>query len=155
MNNLFSDLFSLLEQYHKKQHWLLKLINYILLVLLLIIIVITVIIGIAGFFRWGILTKPTAKTETIKIKDGFADKSLYDLMEKEAQISNDVYIKKIRDADVIQSNPWIMIEPINKTASIHPRGVLDRLTGQQTDRLSMYPRTYYEYSDVLYTGLPL
>lgn len=87
--------------------------------------------------------------------EGFAGQSLYDLMEKEAQISNDVYLQKIRDADVIQSNPWIMIDPVNKNATIHPRGVLDLLTGQQPDNLSSRPRSYYEYSDVLYTGLPL
>ena len=89
------------------------------------------------------------------VAEYFGGQSLYDLMEKEAQISNDVYIQKIRDADVIQSNPWIMIEPVNKNATIHPRGVLDRLTGQQPDVMSWHPRSYYEYSDVLYTGLPL
>ena len=87
--------------------------------------------------------------------EGFSGESLYDLMEKEAQISNDVYLQKIRDADVIQSNPWIMIEPVNKNATIHPRGVLDRLTGQQSYNLSWHPRAYYDYSDVVYTGLPL
>jgi hypothetical protein len=87
--------------------------------------------------------------------EGFAGESLYDLMEKEAQISNDVYLQKIREADVIQSNPWIMIDPVNKNATIHPRGVLDRLTGQQSDKLSWHPRAYYDYSDVVYTGLPL
>ena len=152
MNNLFSDIFYLLEQSHKKQHWLLKLINYVLLTLLFVIGVITIISAISWVFGWK-LPKPT--TTTTITKDGFAGESLYDLMEKEAQISNDMYIQKIREADVIQSNPWIMIEPVTKNASIHPRGVLDRLTGQNPDKLSWYPRTYYEYSDVLYTGLPL
>ena len=82
-------------------------------------------------------------------------RSLYDIMEKEAQISNNEYMKVIRDADVIQSNPWIMIEPVTKNATIHPRDVLDRLTGQQPDSRSWHPRSYYEFSDVLYTGLPL
>ncbi len=96
----------------------------------------------------------------INTSEGFTDttdkgESLYDLMEKEAQISNDVYLEKIREADVIQSNPWIMIEPVTKNATIHPRSVLDRLTGQQPESMSWHPRTYYEYSDVLYTGLPL
>ena len=149
MANLLYDIFELYGQSRKKQHWVLKLLNYILLTLFVIIAIISVIGGIIWLFGWK-LPAPTTKTQ-----DGFAVESLYDLMEKEAQISNDVYIRKIRDADVIQSNPWIMIEPVNKNATIHPRGVLDRLTGQQPDQLSSHPRSYYEYSDVLYTGLPL
>lgn len=152
MPNIIHDIFELFGQSRKKQHWLLKLINYVLLALLVVVGVITIISTISRFFGWK-LPKPTTIMTTTK--DGFAGESLYDLMEKEAQISNDVYIQKIRDADVIQSNPWIMIEPVNKNATIHPRGVLDRLTGQQPDVMSWHPRSYYDFSDVLYTGLPL
>ena len=133
---------------YRKQHWAIKLIYNISVAVVIIIAVISIIIGISRIFGWKIAT-PTTK------KDGFAGQSLYDLMEKEAQISNDVYLQKIRDADVIQSNPWIMIEPVSKNATIHPRGVLDRLTGQQPDQMVSRPRSYYEFSDVLYTGLPL
>ena len=132
-----------------KNHWIIKIINNTIITIIIIIGVISIIIGIIKFFG---LKIPTPTTTT---QDGFAGQSLYDLMETEAQISNDVYIQKIRDADVIQSNPWIMIEPVNKNATIHPRGILDRLTGQQSDHMVSQPRSYYEYSDVLYTGLPL
>lgn len=132
-----------------RQHRIIKIINNTIITIIIIIGVISIILGIIKFFGWKIPT-PTKITQ-----DGFAGQSLYDLMEKEAQISNDMYLRKIRDADVIQSNPWIMIEPVNKNATIHPRGVLDRLTGQQSDHMVSRPQSYYEYSDVLYTGLPL
>lgn len=110
-------------------------------------IVIILVIGLDLYILW------------MRTRENFTtvnkSKSLYDLMEKEAQISNDVYIKKIRDADVIQSNQWIMIEPVTQNATIHPRDVLDRLTGQQPESLSWQPRSYYDFSDVLFTGLPL
>ena len=148
MTNLLYDIFDLYRQSYKKQHWLLKLINYILLTILIVIAILSAISLIELLSGW----KLPRLTIT---QDGFAGESLYDLMEKEAQISNDVYLQKIRDADVIQSNPWIMVEPVNKNATIHPKVVLDRLTGQQPDQISSQPRSYYEYSDVLYTGLPL
>ena len=112
--------------------------------------VVVVIILVAEIYMLWMRTRESFAADT-----NTKGESLYDLMEKEAQISNDVYIAKIREADVIQSNPWIMIEPVTKNATIHPRGVLDRLTGQQPESLSWHPRSYYEYSDVLYTGLPL
>jgi len=148
MTNLLYDIFDLYRQSYKKQHWLLKLINYILLTILIVIAILSAISLIELLSGW----KLPRLTIT---QDGFAGESLYDLMEKEAQISNDVYLQKIRDADIIQSNPWIMVEPVNKNATIHPKVVLDRLTGQQPDQISSQPRSYYEYSDVLYTGLPL
>jgi hypothetical protein len=148
MDNLIYDLTYF--RHLRKQHWIIKLIKNILFVVVIIIAIISIIICISLFFGWKI------PIQTKTIQDGFSDEqSLYDLMEKEAQISNVVYLQKIRDADVIQSNPWIMIEPVNKNATIHPRDVLDRLTGQQPDLLVSRPRSYYEYSDVLYTGLPL
>jgi hypothetical protein len=113
-----------------------------------IVLLVLVVLGLDLYILW-------SKLHATEGFDMFKKQSLYDLMEKEAQISNDVYMQKIRDADVIQSNPWIMIEPVNKNATIHPRKVLDRLTGQQPESLSWHPRNYYEYSDVLYTGLPL
>jgi len=146
MDNLIYDLTYF--QSLKRQHWIIKLIYKILFAMVIIIGVILTIIGGLQVLGWEIPT-PT------RPKDGFTGESLYDLMEKDAQISNDVYLAKIRDADVIQSNPWIMIEPVTQNATIYSRDVLNRLTGQQPETLTWQPRTYYEYSDVLYTGLPL
>ena len=116
-----------------------------------IAIVIILVLGLDLYILWSRTHESFTNGTNLSEKT----QSLYDLMEKEAQISNDVYMKTIRDADVIQSNPWIMIEPVTKNATIHPRGVLDRLTGQQAESLSWRPRLYYDFSDVLYTGLPL
>ncbi len=107
-------------------------------------LIFAILVIVLGVFCWVLMRR-----------EGFTGESLYDLMEKEAEISHDEYIKAIRNTDIIQSNPWIMIETVNKNATIHPRGVLDRLTGQQSDKLSWHPRAYYDYSDVVYTGLPL
>lgn len=116
-----------------------------------IAIVIILVLGLDLYILWSRTHESFTNGTNLSEKP----QSLYDLMEKEAQISNDVYMKTIRDADVIQSNPWIMIEPVTKNATIHPRGVLDRLTGQQAESISWRPRSYYDFSDVLYTGLPL
>jgi len=121
-------------------------------------IVIILVLGLDLYILWSRTHESFSNSNTSinnDINSTEKSQSLYDLMEKESQISNDVYMKTIRDADVIQSNPWIMIEPVTKNATIHPRGVLDRLTGQQPESLSWHPRSYYDFSDVLYTGLPL
>jgi hypothetical protein len=113
-----------------------------------IVLLFLVVLGLDLYIIWA----------RLQVTEGFnilKNESLYDLMAKEAQISNEVYMQKIKDADVIQSNPWIMIDRISNNATIYPRKVLDRLTGQQPESLSWHPRNYYEYSDVLYTGLPL
>ena len=98
--------------------------------------------------------------------DGFSNQATnIDIPDKLIEYQNQIiknqlenrqkYITNIENTNIIESNPWIMINDMSQQATTYPRYALDSLTGDNTNQLTLDPRSYYEFSDVTYLGLPL
>lgn len=90
-----------------------------------------------------------------KQQEPFFAKSMYELLEEEEAEKNRRNLENARSKDVIENNPWIMIEPVTRNATLYPRTLLDSLSGDKPGNIVMHNRSYYDFSDVVYTGLPL
>lgn len=98
--------------------------------------------------------------------DGFSNQATnIDIPDKLIEYQNQIiknqlenrqnYIANIQKTNIIENNPWIMINDMSQQATTYPRYALDSLTGDNTNQLTLDPRSYYEFSDVTYLGLPL
>lgn len=65
------------------------------------------------------------------------------------------YINTLNRENVIESNPWIFIGDTEDKPSTYPIESLGRLTDSNTTRLERDPRSYYEFDEITYVGLPL
>ena len=65
------------------------------------------------------------------------------------------YLNTLNKENVIESNPWIFIGDTRDKPSGYPIESLGRLTDSNPTRLERDPRSYYEFDELTYTGLPL
>jgi hypothetical protein len=65
------------------------------------------------------------------------------------------YINTLNRENIIESNPWIFIGDTKDKPSGYPIESLGRLTDSNPTRLERDPRSYYEFDELTYVGLPL
>jgi hypothetical protein len=90
--------------------------------------------------------------------EGFAlanSTTFYDNAESRYNQIRANYLNTLNKENVIESNPWIFIGDTRDKPSGYPIESLGRLTDSNPTRLERDPRSYYEFDEVTYTGLPL
>ena len=91
-------------------------------------------------------------------QEGFALQNattFYDDAEARYNRERAQYLDTLNKENVIESNPWIFIGETSGKPSIYPIESLGRLTDSNPVRLEADPRSYYEFDEISYIGLPL
>lgn len=91
-------------------------------------------------------------------QEGFAlqnTTTFYDDAEARYNAIRAKYISTLNSENVIESNPWIFIGDTSGKPSIYPIESLGRMTDSNPVRLEADPRSYYEFDEITYTGLPV
>ncbi len=81
--------------------------------------------------------------------------TFYDDAEARYNKIRNQYFDTLNAENVIESNPWIFIEETSKKPSGYPIESLGRLTDSNPTRLESKPRSFYEFDEITYIGLPL
>lgn len=94
----------------------------------------------------------------IRQKEGFTltnSTTFYDKAEARYNQIRTNYLNTLNKENVIESNPWIFIGDTRDKPSGYPVESLGRLTDSNPTWLERDPRSYYEFDELTYTGLPL
>ena len=91
-------------------------------------------------------------------REGFAlanTTTFYDDAEARYNKIRTAYFDKLNRENVIESNPWIFIGDTRDKPSGYPIESLGRMTDSNPTRFESDPRSYYEFDEITYVGLPL
>lgn len=81
--------------------------------------------------------------------------TFYDDAEARYNQIRTTYLDTLNNENLIESNPWIFIGDTKDKPSGYPIESLGRLTDSNPTRLERDPRSYYEFDELTYVGLPL